>query len=211
MIFQEHLKKFHPIEIGDVVVRAAWSDEEFPDKIIINIEPRMAFGTGRHETTKLCIEAVRRSVKTGDRVLDVGSGSGILSILAAKLGAVEVFGLDIDTAAVDNARENAAMNNVDITFEIGSVGLKSPKYPRKSPSLSHLHYDVVVANLNRDCIVDLFDDLVRATRPGGVLILSGITRDQVDEMSGFFEGKGYADFEIATMGEWVCYVMVCKV
>lgn len=195
----EYRKKFEPVTIGDVVVRSAWSEEEFPGKLVISIEPKMAFGTGKHETTQLCIEAVGRAVKDGDTVLDLGTGSGILAILAAKLGAVEILGLDINTAAVENARENAALNAVDdvITIEFGSMHRVE----------SRNHYDVVVSNLIRDGIFELFDDFVRAARPGGLMILSGILSNQINEMKRFFERKGYSDFEITTKNEWVCYTM----
>jgi ribosomal protein L11 methyltransferase len=195
----EYRKKFEPVEIGDVVVRSAWSNDKFPGKLVITIEPKMAFGTGRHETTQLCIEAVKRAVKDGDTVLDLGTGSGILAILAAKLGAVEILGLDINTAAVENARENAALNYVNdaIRIEFGSMHRVE----------SQNHYDIVVSNLIRDGIFELFDDFVRATRPGGLMILSGILSNQIDEMNRFFERKGYSDFEITTKNEWVCYTM----
>ena len=195
----EYRKKFEPVEVGDVVVRSAWSKDELPGKLVITIEPKMAFGTGRHETTQLCIEAVRHSVKDGDTVLDLGTGSGVLAILAAKLGAVEVLGLDINTAAIENARENVTLNDVDdaITIEFGSM----------QRAESRNHYDVVVSNLIRDGIFEFFDDFVRAARPGGLLILSGILTKQIDEMNRFFERKGYSDFEITTKNEWVCYTM----
>jgi len=195
----EYRKKFESVEIDDVVVKSAWSEEDFPGKLVIILEPKMAFGTGKHETTQLCIKAIRHAVRAGDAVLDLGTGSGILAILAAKLGAAEILGLDIDTAAVENARENIKLNMVDdkITIEYGSmqrVRLRN-------------HYDVVVSNLIKDGILELFDDFVQAAKPGGTVILSGVLSDQVDEMNRFFERKGYSDFVTTDRNEWVCYTM----
>jgi ribosomal protein L11 methyltransferase len=167
--------------------------------MVIAIEPKMAFGTGKHETTKLCIDAVMRNIKAGDTMLDLGTGSGILSIVAAKLGAVDILGIDIDAASIDNANDNIEHNDVSdiITVKQGSMELVEESN----------HYDVVVSNLIRDGIFELFDDFVRAGKPGGVLILSGILTNQIEEMSDFFKTKGYPTFDITTMNEWACYEM----
>ncbi len=190
---------FEPVTVGDVVVKAVWTPDEFPGKLVITIEPKMAFGTGKHETTQLCIAAVRANVTAGDRVLDLGTGSGILAILAARLGASEIYGLDIDPYFRENAIENAELNHVGeiITFERGSM----EKVDRTD------YYDVVISNLIKEGIVELFDSFVAACKPGGMLILSGIRTDQIDDMNAFFAEKGFVDCEITTLNEWACYVI----
>jgi len=196
---EQYQKMFEPVEVGNIVVKSVWSTTEFPGKTVIKLEPKMAFGTGKHETTKLCISAIMNCVKPGDTMVDLGTGSGILAILAAKLGAVEVLGLDIDIAAVENARENAGINHLDdrITIRYGSMQkVKNKKY-----------YDLMVSNLIRDGIIELFDNFERAVKTGGVMILSGILTDQIEEMNTFFERRGYKDFDITTLNEWVCYVI----
>ncbi len=190
---------FDPVTVGDVVVKTVWTEEKFPGKHVITIEPKMAFGTGKHETTQLCIAAVRAEIQAGDKVLDLGTGSGILAILAAKLGASEIFGLDIDPYFKENAVENAQLNNVKnkIRFERGSM-----------ERVHHTdYYDVVVSNLITEGIIELFDSFVEACKPGGKMILSGIRTDQVDEMNTFFKDKDCTDFEITTLNEWACYVI----
>jgi len=193
----DYQKKFVPVTVGDVVVRSIWSEDIFPNKIVITIEPRMAFGTGKHETTQLCLAAVRKTIKTDDRVLDFGTGSGILAILAARLGAVEVLGLDTDVSAVENSSENIVINGVadTITIEHGSM----EKVTKTD------YYDVVISNLIKEGIIELFDDFIRAAKPGGNLILSGILTNQIPDMDSFFRNKGYSDFDVTTLNDWACY------
>ena len=105
---------FHPFTVDDILIKPTWEavPEEHRDKLMIEIDPGTAFGTGSHETTQLCIRALKKFVKSGDRVLDVGTGSGILAITALKLGAAEAFGTDLDECAVSAARENAEVNGI---------------------------------------------------------------------------------------------------
>ncbi len=196
---EQYQKLFEPVEVDDVVVKSVWSADEFPGKTVIKLEPKMAFGTGKHETTRLCMSAVRQCVKSGDKMVDLGTGSGILSILAAKLGAIEILGLDIDIAAVENARENVVINGLEdvITIRYGSM----------QKVTNENYYDLVVSNLIRDGIIELFDRFEASAKPGGTIILSGVLTNQIDEMSDFFRRRGYSDFDITTLNEWVCYVM----
>ncbi len=195
----QYQRSFEPVEIGDVIIKSVWSDDDIPERLVISLEPKMAFGTGKHETTQLCVHAVRSAVTGGETVLDLGTGSGILAILAARLGASYVLGLDIDSAAVDNARENIKLNHVDdrVTIEFGSM----------QKVLERDYFDIVVSNLIRDGIFELFDDFLRVAKPGGLMILSGILIDQIEQMNRFFEHRGYHDFNITTKNEWACYSM----
>jgi len=195
----EYQRKFESVTIDDVVIKSHWCEDDYPGKLVITLDPKMAFGTGRHETTKLCVGAIVQTVRQGDRILDLGTGSAILAILAAKLGASEILGLDIDPGSIENAMENIILNKVDdrVTIIHGSMDrVEESEY-----------YDIVVSNLIKDGIIQLFDDFITAVKPGGLLILSGILTDQVDSMRDLFSGKGYADIDITTMGEWACFVI----
>jgi len=184
-----------PVEVGPFYVHPTW-DTPKAGKANIAIDPALAFGTGHHPTTASCLEAVGRSVRTGDGVLDVGCGSGILAIAAAKLGG-RVDACDTDPVSVENTRHNAALNEVALErLWEGSVMLAEGRY------------DVVIANIVADVLVFLASDLKRALAPGGKLILSGIL-DQ-------YEAKildAYADMEVSdriVQDEWVTLVVTNK-
>jgi ribosomal protein L11 methyltransferase len=196
---EAYRKSFEPTVIDDIVVRSVWNEQVYPEKLGIVIEPKMAFGTGKHETTQLCLMALREAVKKGDRVLDLGTGSGILAILAAKLGASEVLALDTDSDSIQNARENLVLNGVSSVADcrVGSM----EQVDRID------YYDVVVSNLIKDGIIELFDRFASAVRDGGNLILSGILKTQVDDMSDFFDKMGYRKRRVTELGEWVCYII----
>jgi ribosomal protein L11 methyltransferase len=196
---KKYQSEFGPVVLDDVVIRPEWSDERFPDKLEIIIEPRMAFGTGRHETTQLCLKSLLRELKRGDAVLDVGTGSGILAIAAAKRGASRVVAVDIDIAAVENARENVAKNGV---AEVVKVEFGSIDSVRDCGS-----YNVVTGNLIKESIFELFDRLVGCAKPGGMVILSGILAEQTLEVNLFLASKGYRAPRISSKNEWVCFTL----
>ncbi|HDS02060.1 MAG TPA: 50S ribosomal protein L11 methyltransferase [candidate division Zixibacteria bacterium] len=195
----EYQKSFEPVVIGDLVIKTPWDKTEFPGKKIIIIEPKMAFGTGKHETTQLCLRAIEKEIEPGMKVLDLGTGSGILSIYAAMLGASEILGLDIDPDAVPNALENAEMNNV------------SDKFGARTGSMEQIdkknYYDLVISNLIYDGIVKLFDDFLAALKPGGKMILSGILDDQKNQLTEFIKFKASFEIEIMQQNEWLCYIL----
>jgi ribosomal protein L11 methyltransferase len=193
-------QQFKPVEVGRVVVRPSWDETRYDDRIEIVIDPQMAFGTGHHETTKLCIEQLLELVTRGDRVLDVGVGSGILAILAAKLGAAECLGVDIDPTAVENAAENARLNRVDNIVSV--LEGSTDKIERQNC------YDIVVCNLVYPDIMDLHDDLVAASRPGAILILSGILYSQKRDYLEFLQSKGSGDIRVSQLEEWVCCLVI---
>jgi len=196
---EQYQKMFEPVEVGEVVVKSVWSSDDFPGKTVIRLEPKMAFGTGKHETTQLCIDAIQRTVKENDTILDLGTGSGILSILAAKIGASEAFGLDIDIAAVENARENIELNHVADVVSIDYGSMSKVSRGRM--------YDVIISNLIREGIIELMADFVQHLEPGGTMILSGILTDQIDEMDRFFGRFDVEKLELLTMNEWACYIL----
>jgi ribosomal protein L11 methyltransferase len=175
-------KKFYkPMRIGRrVVLKPSW--EEFtsePNDLIVELDPGMAFGTGLHPTTRLCVAALEETVKPGDKVLDVGTGSGVLSIVAAKLGAASVVATDIDPIAIDVARENIEMNGLTLAPQ-GTLDVRLESIPAGMAG----HFDVVVANILAEVIAGLFDatyenvPLREPLAANGTMILSGIIEER---------------------------------
>lgn len=191
---------FHPRKItGNIVIKPTWrSYEPFPGEQIIELDPGMAFGTGTHPTTVLCIQLLEKYLKRGDVILDVGTGSGILLIAGAKLGASRLVGLDLDSMAVDIARRNLDQNRIDPRLADLSVG-----------DLVHDVtgvYDIVVANILAEVIVDLLDDVERVVRPGGLLICSGIIEPRKAAVSEKMTACGFDIIEVKMEEEWVAMV-----
>jgi ribosomal protein L11 methyltransferase len=189
----EWKKSWRPVSIGErFVVAPPWSEiDGEADRIVIRIEPGMAFGTGTHETTRLCLEAIEEHFG-GASFLDVGTGTGILAIAAAKLNpAARVEACDVDAEAVGIARENARLNGVGdrISFRAGSVDESTPSA------------DFVCANLTADVIVPLLPALVGATC--GRLVLSGILATQGRPVGDALRRLGVNDYETTAAGEWI--------
>ncbi|MCX6831244.1 MAG: 50S ribosomal protein L11 methyltransferase [candidate division Zixibacteria bacterium] len=189
-------QSFQPVVVDNVAVRSIWDKTHFPGKVEIVIEPKMAFGTGQHETTQLCMAQLIKDIKPGDKVLDLGCGSGILGILAAKIGAAECLGLDIDLAAIDNAKENVVHNNVQdvVKVQFGSMDRIT----------QIAYYDVVVSNLIKDEIFNLYENFMRCLKPEGILILSGILTEQEEEFHGFLKLKNPHGCLVTRKTEWIC-------
>lgn len=200
---QQYRDSLEPVIIEqDVVIRPPWAEPPSDAAYDIVIEPKMAFGTGSHETTRSCMAAVRRIVKKGDRFLDLGCGSGILSILADKLGAGYIRAIDYDAVAVDNTIENFALNNVTAPNEplLGSIEQAHDSEP----------YDVVVANIIKMTILPWIDQLVQLTKPGGKLVLSGLLEVDVEDISAALHKVGQDDFEIMPDNAWRTYIITRK-
>ena len=193
---------FKPTPVGErLFVRPIWIDEyDAGDRAVLNIEPGAAFGTGTHETTRLCLETLDKIIKDGDTVLDIGCGSGILAIASMLLGAKEGFGVDIDPLAVKTAKENGLMNNLkepELTFVCGDLADKVTK-----------KYDVVVANIVADIII-LFSTQVKAfMKTGAKFIASGIIDTRADEVCTALQGAGLVLKERIEENGWVC--LVCE-
>ncbi|AWV89241.1 50S ribosomal protein L11 methyltransferase [Bradymonas sediminis] len=181
------------------IVGPPWEEFEAPEggtKIVI--EPGMAFGTGTHETTQLCGEKIDRLLGEADSpqsLLDVGCGSAILSMIAARLGAAPVFGVDNDAHAVEVAKENLEVNQLG-----GAIDLST-----RELSTFDETFDIVVANILTPILISLRDDLIARVRPGGTLLLSGITDVQVDSIREAFVGSELRELDLAQKGEWVCF------
>ncbi|MBW3577795.1 MAG: 50S ribosomal protein L11 methyltransferase [Actinobacteria bacterium] len=179
-----------PVEVGRLVVAPSWTDPRPSDAILI--DPGMAFGTGHHATTRLCLAALQQLDLSGARVLDVGTGTGVLAIAAARLGAAHVVAVDTDPDAVAAARANAACNRVDVDVRWGTVEAATP-----GP------FDVVVANLLTDVVIGLAGDLLAAAAPGGTLVVSGISVERANEVAACLAALGAGVAAVATEGGWV--------
>ena len=163
--------QFEPIPIGDrLVITPSWHEPGDDGRISIELDPGLAFGTGSHPTTRLCLQWLERSLPAGATVIDYGCGSGILAIAAARLGASRVTGVDIDPQALVATRDNAARNRVE-------VEVRASADPRPEPA------DVVVANILSSPLKLLAPVLTDLVRPGGSLVLSGVLERQVDEVA----------------------------
>ena len=189
---------YKPVKITDkIVIKPIWEEYDKDDKeLIIELDPGMAFGTGTHETTRMCIKALDKYVKPNTTVFDVGCGSGILSIAAAKLGAKHVVGVDLDPVAVDSSKENISYNDLD-NIEILEGNLLDVVDGKA---------DIVVANIIAEIICVLTDDVKKALNDGGLFITSGIIHDRVDMVKEKFAESGFEIIEINKDGEWNCIV-----
>ncbi len=200
--WKEH---YRPIPIGErLMILPIWLTMDSSDRIAVKIDPSMAFGTGTHPTTQLCLAMVEKFVKPHQRIIDVGCGSGILSIAALLLGARLALAVDIDPASVRSTRENASANGVLDQMEIGlgSVAeiLRGQFTMRQAP--------VVLANILAPVIIRLFDaGLAELVQPGGLLILSGILLEQAPAVIDAGLAQGLVFMEQVSMGDWVALVL----
>ncbi len=191
-------KHFKPIKVGRVVVKPSW--EPFsagPDEVVIDIDPGMAFGTGYHPTTQLCLQALQERIKGGENVLDMGTGSGVLAIAAARLGASSVVGLDADTVAVEVGQENVTQAGLSDIVRIGRAD---------SPLAFAGQADLIVANILAQVLIDMAGDLAAKLKPGGLLISSGIIAERADDVGAAFEAAGMHTVETKRDGDWVALV-----
>jgi ribosomal protein L11 methyltransferase len=183
--------QFDPIRVSERLwIVPSWHESPDPAAVNLILDPGMAFGTGSHPTTRLCLEWLERNVTEGCTVLDYGCGSGILAIAAARLGAARVAGVDIDPQAVEAARANAERNGVTALFADSAEPVAG-------------EYDVVVANILSNPLRVLAPAICAHVRPGGRLALSGILREQVDEIIAIY--ARWLPLQVADMREdWVC-------
>jgi ribosomal protein L11 methyltransferase len=195
-------KFFKPMPIGKrLLINPSWFTDTDPDgRAVLNIDPGLAFGTGKHETTRLCLETLERYIKGGESVLDVGCGSGILGIGAVLLGAGSAFGVDIDEVAVRTANENALVNRVEEKFT-AIAGDLVDKVDGK--------YDIIVANIVADAIIALSASVKAFMKPDSVYIVSGIIDTRADDVKNAVRDS-FDIVEENTMGGWYCFVLRAK-
>lgn len=200
---EEWKKYYKPVKIGKrIVIKPTWERyERKDDEIVIELDPGMAFGTGTHETTMLCIEALEKYVSEGSFVYDVGCGSGILSIVAAKLGAKKVIGIDLDELCVNVSIENVKQNNVENIVEI----LHGNLLDRVSEKA-----DLIVSNIIAEVIVDMIDSLKAYINDNGIFIASGIITEKSSMVKKALIDKGFEILEEKSMKDWVSIVARMK-
>ncbi|MEN6410884.1 MAG: 50S ribosomal protein L11 methyltransferase [Anaerolineaceae bacterium] len=202
-------KNFHPIPVGErMLILPAWVKMTDPNRIAVKIDPSMAFGTGTHPTTQLCMELLEKYVRPGTNLIDVGCGTGILSIAALKLGVRHALGVDIDPLSVSATRENAEANEVLANLEVGEGSVAEVR----AGNFSIRSAPVVLTNILAPIILRLFEaGLADLVEPGGTLVLSGILEPQRDDVLAAAAKRGLHAVEQRQMGDWVAMALERKV
>lgn len=199
--WKEH---FHQFYVDDILIIPSWEEvkPEDEDKMIIHIDPGTAFGTGMHETTQLCIRQLKKYVTEDTQLLDVGTGSGILGIIALRLGAAHVVGTDLDPCALSAVEENTQVNGVaEGTFDMMIGNIIDDKSVQDE--VGYEKYDIVVANILADVLVPLTPVIINQMKPGAVYITSGIIDMKEGEVRQAVEAAGLQVLEVTRQGEWV--------
>lgn len=195
---------FHQFYIDDLLVIPSWEEvkEEDKNRKILHIDPGTAFGTGMHETTQLCIRQIKKFLTPETELLDVGTGSGILAILALMYGAKHAVGTDLDPCAVDAVAQNMEANGIpESAFQMMIGNIISDK--EVQDKVGYECYDIVVANILADVLVPLTPVIVHQLKPGGVYITSGIINTKEAEVRAAVEAAGLEILEVTYQGEWV--------
>lgn len=200
-------KHFHAFTVDDILIKPTWLPKPAEDhsRYMIEIDPGTAFGTGSHETTKLCIRALEKNIHGGETVLDVGTGSGILGIVALKEGASKVFGTDIDELAVEAAKENIVVNGIDLKdFEVIEGNIIDDE--KVQAEAGYEKYDVCVANILADIIIMLQHMIWKQIRPGGIFICSGIINlKEAAVREALTANPHFEIIDTSYEGEWVSF------
>lgn len=195
---------FHQFYIDDILVIPSWEEirEEDKDKMILHIDPGTAFGTGMHETTQLCIRQLRKYVNSETELLDVGTGSGILSILSLMFGAKHAIGTDLDPCAIDAVQDNLNTNSIDgDKFELIIGNIITDK--EIQDQVGYEKYDIVVANILADVLLPLTPVIVNQMKTGGIYITSGIIDSKEETVVTAVKAAGLEVVEVTHQGEWV--------
>ncbi|MFW9333891.1 50S ribosomal protein L11 methyltransferase [Paenibacillus polymyxa] len=200
---------FKPLRVSDrLTIKPTWEEYEpaSEDEKIIELDPGMAFGTGTHPTTSLCLRTLESVIQGGEEVIDVGTGSGILAIGAVKLGAKHVLALDLDPVAVSSARENTRLNELEERITIKESDLLSV-LNASDPTLGiQLPVKLVVANILAEIILLFIDDVYNALQPGGIYIASGIWKNKEEAVETALKAAGFEITEINRDEDWLAFV-----
>lgn len=192
-------KYFKPFKIGEnIIIKPSWEDYiEKDGDIIIDIDPGMAFGTGTHETTSLCIEALEKYIEKGDRVFDIGCGSGILSIASAKLGSGKITSIDLDPLCVKISKENIKNNNLENIIDVKKGNLLDVIEDKA---------DLIVANIIAEAIITMSENIGDYIKKDGIFIASGIILRKKDSVIEALEKNNFKIIETKTQGEWISII-----
>ena len=204
--WENNWKQFYkPMEIGErLLVIPAWEKAEAKGRVTLTLNPGLTFGTGSHATTRLCLTALESRIHGGEKVLDLGCGSGILSIAALRLGAASAFACDIDEKCIDVAYENAALNGIgkkQLTVRQGDATKEGALRDAIGTG-----YDVVVANIVADVIISLAPQVRHFLKEDGWFLTSGIIDDRADEVAAALTAAGWNIVESCTSEGWYCYI-----
>ena len=193
-------KYYHPVKISErFTIVPTWEEYEpvSSDELIIELDPGMAFGTGTHPTTVMCIQALERTIQEGDLVVDVGTGSGVLSIASALLGAKHIQALDLDEVAVESAKMNVKLNKVQDLVDVSQGNLLDGVDEQA---------DVVVANILAEIIMRFTDDVGKVVKTGGYFIASGIIQPKKEDVKNAIIASGFTIEETIQMEDWVALI-----
>lgn len=199
--WKQYFKQFY---VDDILIIPSWEEvkEEDKDRMIIHIDPGTAFGTGMHETTQLCIRQLKKYVTEDTEILDVGTGSGILSIVALKLGAKHAVGTDLDPCAVPAVEENKEANEIPVQdFDMMIGNIIDDK--EVQDAVGYEKYDIVAANILADVLVPLTPVIVNQMKKGGIYITSGIIDQKEETVVKAVKDAGLEILEVTYQGEWV--------
>ena len=199
--WKQYFKQFY---VDDILIIPSWEEvkEEDKDRMIIHIDPGTAFGTGMHETTQLCIRQLKKYVTSETELLDVGTGSGILSIVALKLGAKHAVGTDLDPCAVPAVEENKEANEIPVEAFDMMIGNMIDDNEVQD-KVGYEKYDIVVANILADVLVPLTPVILNQMKKGGIYITSGIIDDKEETVVNAVKAAGLEVLEVTHQGEWV--------
>jgi len=204
----EWKKFFKPLRIGKrVVVCPEWEHyDPQPDDLVFLINPGHVFGTGLHQTTQMCIECLEKYVASDSHILDLGCGSGILSIIGMMLGASSAFACDLDSSAEDIANENARLNNISSESYHVAIGNAITDEALRNKILSLPKFDIVIVNIVADAIIALTATVASCIKPGGLLISSGIIQERLEEVSATIKANRFNILESISKDDWHCMV-----
>jgi len=196
---EEWEKTINVVEVNDkIAIKPTFRNyKPKPDQLVITIDPKMSFGTGEHETTKLVLTFLEKHINKGSSVLDVGSGTGVLSIAASLLGASKVLGIDNDEWCLENGLENVDLNDVRDTVEIKLAEIKDVQ---EDP------FDLILANINKHILITIADEIYNLTSFSGKIILSGLLIEDKADIVELYTSQGFSLIEEKILGEWIALV-----
>jgi ribosomal protein L11 methyltransferase len=196
---KEWEESINVIEVSDkIVIKPTFREyNPKPGQIVLIIDPKMSFGTGEHQTTRLVLLLLEKYMLKGARVLDVGSGTGILAIASVKLGARNAVAIDIDEWCYDNAIENSALNDVNNSVDIRRGEIKD---------INETGFDLVFANIQKNILIEIAEEIYTRLKPGGIVILSGLLNDDEAEIIYHYKGLGLSFLETKILEPWIAIV-----